>query len=476
MKTEILRLENIVRNENGAVMLNGFYLHIFKGEILGLISDNVYQKQNIMGVLCGNLNIDVGRIYFYDKHLQPDEYASVCKNKVTRIDNQSRLSQNLTVAENIFVIRGGFKKYIVNKKILRTQASMLLKQFDVSISADEIVQNLSAFERITIELIKAHATGNRLIILCDLAGFLSSIEIEKLYKLVIRMKELGTAFLIIEDYDDILFKFADRLAVVRNGQTARVFNRKDFNKATVHSLLMEQNPKQRENIAVVKNGPKVLEFENVCTENLSNANFCINQGEVASILYMDDGSYEDVLNLLKGEMQVNSGNILLCGKEFCPRGLYQAIEKRVCFIDEHPILNMLFYDMSVMDNLCFTMSNKVRGLWLKRRYKRSIYKAYYERFGESTRNESLDGLDAETLQTLIYCKWGLYSPKLVVCVKPFSTVDLNLRRVTVNLINEYAQKGISVLILTSNISEAYIAGDKVILIKNGQVIGEDKNL
>jgi ABC-type sugar transport system ATPase subunit len=142
--------------------------------------------------------------------------------------------------------------------------------------------------------------------------------------------------------------------------------------------------------------------------------------------------------------------------------MWDAIRKGVVFIEEDPIDKMLFYDMSVLDNLCFTMSNKVKGLWFHRKYRKSIIRHLGPVFGEATLQMQMSKLEPVMLQRLAYSKWLLYVPKVVVCKRPFSAADVHMRQVTEQLINTYVMKGIAVLILTSNVSEAHTMGEKII--------------
>jgi ABC-type sugar transport system ATPase subunit len=154
-------------------------------------------------------------------------------------------------------------------------------------------------------------------------------------------------------------------------------------------------------------------------------------------------------------------------KKYQPMGVWDAIKKGVCFIEEDPITKMLFFDMTVVDNLCFTMSNKVKGFWLHRKYRKSIIKHVENIFDEEILKTPMAKLEPVTLQKIAYSKWLLYMPKVVVCKKPFSAVDVHMRQVTEQLLHFYAKEGIAVLILTSNISEAHTMSGRVLQLKSG---------
>jgi ABC-type sugar transport system ATPase subunit len=116
------------------------------------------------------------------------------------------------------------------------------------------------------------------------------------------------------------------------------------------------------------------------------------------------------------------------------------------------------------------MSNKVKGLWLYKKYKRSIMKHLEPIFGMEILQSRMQKLEPVVLQQLAYSKWLLYLPKVIICKKPYSAVDVHMRQVTEELIRTYTAKGIAVIILTSNTNEAYAMGGRIVQLNNIQRI------
>jgi ABC-type sugar transport system ATPase subunit len=472
---EVLRIENGVVVNNGQELLKRLNLQANKGEILGLISDNILEKQCILDLLNGTTELDSGWVFFEEKRI-PEEAAQLLKIKVAVIESKSKLVNNLTVAENIFVVRGGFKKYFIHKKLLFEQAAGLISDFRLDIRPEQYVGRLTSLERCMVELIKAYATGHRFIVCSDFSGFLSSAELKKAFQIIFWLKKKGIGFILIENFDDVLFRYSDRLAVIHNGKTVRIFDKVDIEKATVYSLLMgEDEEKSAKEIAnrgtsSVMADPYVFEIQYTASEQLPAFSFQIHKGEIINILYQEEESCLELLNLLKGDVKSKLVKLKLDSVPFYPAGIWDAIEKGVCFIEEDPISSMLFYDMSVMDNLIFTMSNKVKGLWLYKKYKRSIMKHLEPIFGMEILQSRMQKLEPVVLQQLAYSKWLLYLPKVIICKKPYSAVDVHMRQVTEELIRTYTAKGIAVIILTSNTNEAYAMGGRIVQLNNIQRI------
>mgnify|MGYP000615156359 CR=1 FL=1 len=116
MKQEILRFENVTRQVDGAVYLDNFNFYMTKGEIVGMLSVNDRGKKELLNLLMKRLPIESGRIY-WDGGLAnswlDSEYPN---NKVYVIDEHSSLIEDLSIADNMFVMRSGFKKVCDRKR------------------------------------------------------------------------------------------------------------------------------------------------------------------------------------------------------------------------------------------------------------------------------------------------------------------------------------------------------------------------
>ena len=276
MIEELLRIDNGVVHKNGQELIKGLNLQAYKGEILGLISDNIKEKQCILDILNGNINLDDGWVSFEEKRIQDYEVSQTLKSRIAVIEGKCKLVNNLSVAENIFVIRGGFKKYFINKRLLYRQAGSLLSEFQLKIRPDSYVVRLTPLERCMVELVKAYATGHRLIVCSDFTSFLSSTEVMKAFQSILWLRNRGVGFIFIENHDDVLFEYSNRITVIHNGKTVGIFEDKDIDKNTVYTLLLgekeEQNRKQeRSRLELLVEHPTlVFEMEWISNETLSD--------------------------------------------------------------------------------------------------------------------------------------------------------------------------------------------------------------
>lgn len=158
---------------------------------MGLIPINSQGQSWLFRLLCQNYPIDYGRIYIDNQLVNYYEHSNNNRNRVYIIEKQSKLIQDLTVSDNIFVLKRGFRKYIINRKVLNKQVNLFLKEMNVSFDPDELVINLNRYEQCAVELLKAVISGSKLIVISDISNILSVVELSKLLNLIKFYSEKG---------------------------------------------------------------------------------------------------------------------------------------------------------------------------------------------------------------------------------------------------------------------------------------------
>ncbi len=461
MKREILRIENITIKEKEIKTLKGFFMNLYQGELLGVFVNNALEKRQLIDLIYGKAEIERGRICFENTPTNYEDFMGIRKNKIALIQSTSKLIDDLTVADNIFIIREKFGHYLIEKKVINKQAQNLLKELDINIPAHQLAHTLSVFEKTTIEIAKAYGLGAKIIILKDLSSYLSDLELRELKKLILKLKDDGVAFVMIDSFTEVLKAFCDRMFVMKNGRNVWTFKREQINDDILKTYFY--TPKHEILPSFVKCHTSVLKFDHVTTDKFEPLSFEVHSGEVVSILDNDGACIDEIIKILNGENKNYQGDIYVGNQIFRSRSLQQALKKDLAFIPENPIDTMLFKDIPAIDNLCFASSHKVKNFWMNSKYKKSFMDDYKKYFDEGTLNAQTETLSIYDLQKLVYLKWHLYNPKIVICTRPFSSIDIELREITAEYMKLLLDKGIGILILTSNYSEINNAGTKIII-------------
>lgn len=226
MKNEVLRIEKVTQIIDGITYLDNFSFHIFEGEIMGLLCINAHGKEALIQLLYQNIPIHYGRIYFKENLVNNYEHSSMSMNPVAVIENKSRLIENLTITDNIFVLNKDFKNSIINTKELNEKLEILNEELGIEINSNEIIDNLNIYEKCVVEILKAIIANVKLIILRDICNFISINDLQKIHSLIKYFSNKGISFLYIcNDYEEA-FKICDRISIMKNGKVLKILNKK----------------------------------------------------------------------------------------------------------------------------------------------------------------------------------------------------------------------------------------------------------
>lgn len=458
VESELLRLESITSCTHGHKTLDGFCMSLYQGEILGVFSHHLVVKNDLIDLIVGRKGAQFGRLYIDGEPCPFEEVDPQRLRKAGVIRAVTTLIKDFSVAENIFVVRRGLQTQIVDRKLIRAQSQQLMEEYELPITPDSLVRNLSTVERCSLEIVKAIALGARVVILQDLSGFLADLEIERLLRLVSRLKRNGLGFLMVDSSDSHLLRYTDRTIVIKGGRNYWDFKRGVATEALIGSCFAGNTPAIAATETVHSpNEPSdqvpVLVFDHVQSGVLEPLSFTLHRGEELYIVDQSGKSIDEVRALLSGERKPSAGIILASGKPYRAKNLWEALNQKVAFVVENPTETMLFPDLTAIENLCFPTSRKTRYFWMNPVYMASCMREYESYFDEGVLKRYPDELSNEDLQKLIYCRWHLYNPKAVVCIKPFSSVEKSLEEISAFFIGLMLKKGIAVLILASNASE-----------------------
>lgn len=479
MKEEILRMERVTYCEQGVALLENFSMTIWAGEILGLVPANHVGLSALVRLLRQNLPLHYGFVYYKERLVNDWRFpgagaerfniSHLNMNRISVIQNKSCLAEGLTVADNIFVLRPGFKKRIMQPRVLKEQLQPFLEDIGVEIWADAYVEELSIFERFVAELLKAVVAGNHLVVLEDISTFISDVELEKLGAILRHYAARGMSFLYIAAHFEEARQICGRTALMLNGQIIKCFAghdkvpdpfflrcTEDFDRHVREQ--MERRPKP-------EGSPVVFQTKGFCCGPLRNLDFSVVKGECLVMQDLDNCMIQDMIPILSGAAAPKGGQILINGTPFSGRN-----DRRIAIIQELPVHSMLFTNMSYMDNLCFTLDHRIHGVWGGGHVKKSLRQEYAGLLGEDVFDTPVERLSEWQKYDLIYTRIFLQNPDIVFCVQPFKSAEVSLRIHIMELLERFLNRGIPVVIMAVNLADSLALADRLLRVRRGGMI------
>ncbi len=469
MKEEVLRLDRITFLEQGVTELSHFSLNVFAGEIMGLVPVNSTGLSALLALLRQNLPLHYGYVYYREKLVNHWLHADEIYNRISVIEHRSGLADDLTVADNVFVLRHGFKKRILHRRVLNRLLTPFLSEIGVQISANAYVKDLSALERFIVELVKAVVAGCGLIILNDVGSIVSDAELDRLHDILRHYAQKGISFIYISRHYEEIRCVCDRVGLMINGRIAKVLSTKETSPSMIHSLGVESYEEmvrsQGRNRGVEPMDEPVLRAESLRYGAIDGLSLAIQPGECVVVQDLENHIFDDLLAIVTGNSRPEGGTIRVGAK---PCSLKSS--RDIAVIQQLAARTMIFPDLSYMDNLCFTLDHRLSRIWRDPKAKESIRREYEAWLGSDVFDKAVNELTQMQKFDLIYARVLLQRPKVTLCVQPFMQADMEQRMHIWKLMEALLLKGIAVVILAVNLADTLSLADRLIQIRDGRVL------
>ncbi|WP_084931118.1 sugar ABC transporter ATP-binding protein [Pantoea rwandensis] len=468
----LARLEGIKKSYPGVKALSGIDFDLLSGEIHCLVGENGAGKSTLMRVLTGATQPDSGTIYI-------DEKPTVLDAK-TRLDHgigivwqELDLIPAMSVAENIYI---GHEPMLslgrIDHQILRQNTQKLLSNFDLDVSPDTRVDRLAPAQQQLVQIAKALSHNNRILILDEPTASLTNNEVANLFDLLRKLRQQGLGIVYISHRLEELTAIGDRLTVLRDGHfilTAQVasLSHNDIIKAMVGRPLAEQFPRgSRKTQAIgleVKELGRHGEFEEI--------SFSVNQGEVLAIAGIIGAGRSELLETLFGLRKADKGSISINGVAVNIRHPRDAVRLGLGLVPEERRESGLILNRAINDNLIYPIINRLGNIL---HFSRSQMRAVSDRLIKQLSIKAPSGqalagsLSGGNQQKIVIGKWLAAGVKVLLLDEPTRGVDVNAKAEIYRLIDELAQTGVTVVVVSSELPEVLGISDRVLVIAQGR--------
>lgn len=462
MNREIFRMERVTYQENGVTFLKDFNIRIDEGEILGLIPVNGYGLNAFLKLLEVNVPLEDGYVYSRGEIINSWKDSKRTHNRISVIGAENRLVETLSVTDNIFVLRKGFRQEVIRTGLLRRQLLPFLADIGMDIPTDVPVERLTVFQRLVLELLRAVVFGQKFIVLNEIGELISYEELDKLHKILRHYAAQGFSFLYICLHYEEASRICERCAMMSHGRILKLLPCNDEESAErlytaeykkmvrVHmENRQEQLQKQRQAFAA----------EHLQGEYLRDLSFAVGAGECLAVQILDNNVFAELRSFLLQD-QMPEGGELWVGK----RRQRNFSDRRIAVIRELATRTMVFPELSYMENLCISLSMRVPALWLKKSIRRSIRREYGPILGEEVFDLPVSSLTERQKYQMIYTRIQLAHPDVVFCIQPFKGADLPHRMHIWQLLEQLMDHGIAVVLVSLNLSDSLSMADRLLVI------------
>ncbi|HWK24155.1 MAG TPA: sugar ABC transporter ATP-binding protein [Ureibacillus sp.] len=474
----MIQMSGISKAFNGNVVLENVQFELANGEIHALMGENGAGKSTMMKILSGIYTKDTGEIKVDGQAVQFKSPKDAEKLGINVIHQELNILPDLTVAQNLFLgkeLTYG-KTGILKNRQMEKEASQLLSKLGLDINPRTRTGDLSVGKQQIIEIAKAIASDAKYIVMDEPTAALTDREIETLFKTVNELKAKGISFVYISHRMEEIFAICDRITILRDGQYVGVRNIPETNFDEIVAMMVGRQLGERFPSRNSKIGETKLEVRNLTSNGVfKDISFKLRKGEVLGVAGLMGAGRTEVAQTLFGYRKTNSGEILIDGKKATIKSPIEALKNGIGFVTEDRKTQGLVLDFSIKENITLANLEKCSASGIMKNEKENkMVSKYIEdlKIRTSGPEQSAKSLSGGNQQKVVIAKWLGTEPEILILDEPTRGVDIGARKEIYHIINQLAEAGVAILMISSELPEVIGMADRVIVMREGKLTGE----
>lgn len=477
MKKEIvLKMSDIVKTFPGVKALDGACLNIYKGRVMALMGENGAGKSTLIKVMTGIYNMDSGSLYVGNSKVDFRNVNDSQERGIAVIHQELNLIPELSITENIFLGRELTNKYgMIDRALMRKEARVLLDKLNVSEDGDTLVKELTIGKMQMVEIAKALSQNAKIIVMDEPTDALTDSETESLFKVIRELTASETSIVYISHRLKEIPEICDDITIMRDGKFICEAEVKDIDeefiiKNMVGRTLDEQFPRVK-----TERGKEILRVENLENQYLHGVSLSLHEGEVLGISGLMGAGRSELAKTIYGHLRKTSGKVIVDGHEIELKSARDGIENGIAYVSEDRKGDGLVLGMSVKDNMTISALKFFSTFFkLEHGKERESVERYIEKFRikTPTMEQKIKNLSGGNQQKVAIAKALLTKPKILILDEPTRGVDVGAKKEIYDFINELKKKGLSIIMISSEMPEVMGLSDRIMVLHNGRVTGE----
>lgn len=472
----IVEMKGVSKGFSGVRALKSVDFSLLKGEIHALLGENGAGKSTLIKILTGAISKDSGSISYFGSNLENLTPALSRKLGISAIYQELTLVNELTIYQNLFL---GYEE----GKILTDDASMIKKsqeimnQLGIDIDVCLLVRDLTIAMRQMVEIARAMLFDIQVLIMDEPTSSISKKETEILFKKMKEISQKGISIIYISHRLEEIFKVCDRVTIMRDGNIIQTLNVSQING---EEELVNHMIGNRLDVLFPKHtahkGKEIIRIENLSRAGVfSDVSFSVCQGEIFGIGGLVGSKRSEIVEAVFGLKAASSGKVFIEGKEVSIKTPADGIKNGMALLTEDRKKTGLFLQLTVRENISMPtiapLGSKLN--WVSLSKEKSEITSYIDRLHIKTPNmeQIIRNLSGGNQQKGLIARWILTHPKILMMDEPTRGIDVNAKAEIYALMNELVEKGITIIMVSSELPELLSMSDRIMVMREGHVAG-----
>lgn len=478
----ILEMKKINKSFTGVRALRDVDFSCERGEVHVLIGENGAGKSTLLKILTGAYQKDSGEIFIDGNKVEFNSTGDSIKSGVAMVYQELSILPYLTVAQNVFLNAekkaGMVSKGLINdKKIVRTVREMADK-YGIEIDPNALAKDLPLAKQQMAEILKVLVQDPDIIILDEPTSSIAREEVDKLYNIVMNLKAMNKAVIFISHRMEEIFRFGDRATVLKDGSLVGTLNIADTDEKEIVKMMVGRDiadvfPRKKDK----ENNKTIFSVNNLSFgDKVKNVSFELHEGEIIGVAGIQGHGQAELLKVIAGVEKASSGDIVLNGEKLRIQTPQQGIKKGIGYIPGDRKQEGLMLEASVRDNLSIVSlhlrKNSIGFIDFKKEKQFTDEAIKSLKIKTPNEDQYVNRLSGGNQQKVVLGKEIATNPKLLLFDEPTRGIDVATKQEFYRMMRDFANKGVAVIMYSSDLLEVVGLSDKVLAMYEGEIISE----
>ena len=481
MTDSIISMQGIGKRFAAVNALSEVSFEVKRGDLIAICGENGAGKSTLMKILSGVITQYDGTLLVDNKPVRFEGTRDAERAGISIIHQELNLVEQLSVAANVFLGREKRKAWLFrDDRAMQREAGELLTQLECSVSPSALAGTLRVGDQQLVEIAKALSLNSRILVMDEPTSALTESEVDRLYRVIAKLREHGTTILYISHKMDEVFHLSDQIVVLRDGKFIAQLDTKNTDAREITRLMVGREIETLDLGARQPRGKRLLSVRELSLAwpgharryRLKDISFDLYQGEVLGIAGLMGAGRTELLECLFGASTIApSGQIAIEDRPIQPRHPAEAVEAGVSLVTEDRKRLGIFTAMSVGRNISLCkLASMRRFIAVSGRAERTasnsmVHKLQIKSAGLQA---SITSLSGGNQQKCIIGRWLLTKPKVLLLDDPTRGVDVGAKAELYRIIRQLCAEGLGVIVTSSEMPEILTLSDRIMVLSEGR--------
>ena len=476
----LLRMEDIEKSFPGVKALDKVHLTVKAGTVHALMGENGAGKSTLMKCLFGVYAKDSGKIYLEGKEVHFKNSKEALENGVAMVHQELNQALKRNVMDNMWL--GRFPTVakgvpLTSEKKMYRATQEVFEKLDIRVDPKTVMSKMPVSQRQMVEIAKAVSYHAKVIVFDEPTSSLTEEEVEHLFKIINMLRDQGCGIIYISHKMKEILRISDEVTIMRDGKWIAT---KEAKGLTTNEIIRLMVGRELTNIYPPKSnkiGEVLLQVENLSAmySKLQGVTFHANKGEIIGIAGLDGSGRSELLENIFGVATRRSGTIKLNGKPVKNRNAREAIKNGFALLTEERRATGIFGILNIRENTTISSLNKCRtGPFVSKQKQKKNTEWCIDAMRVKTPDQEtkIRSLSGGNQQKVILGRWLLTDPTVLLLDEPTRGIDVGAKYEIYQLIIDLAEKGKTVLMVSSEMPELLGVCDRILVMSGGRLAGE----